>query len=104
MGKPRLQFSNRYVFAKVMQDNPDLCREMLERTLGSPSSASSPCSSRPRHEHSEEKRDGLARLIGAMGDSGCSSTEILEVVKTGVTDELLVKCGIAVASDSRTAR
>ncbi|HIY84249.1 Rpn family recombination-promoting nuclease/putative transposase [Rubneribacter sp.] len=29
----RLPFSNRYVFAKVMQDNPDLCREILERIL-----------------------------------------------------------------------
>lgn len=36
MGGLRLPFSNRYVFAKVMQDNPDLCREMLERILGVP--------------------------------------------------------------------
>lgn len=32
----RLPFSNRYVFAKVMQDNPELCREMIERILGMP--------------------------------------------------------------------
>ncbi len=29
-----LPFSNRYVFAKVMQDNPDLCKEIIERVLG----------------------------------------------------------------------
>lgn len=29
----RLPFSNRYVFAKVMQDNPDLCKELIERIL-----------------------------------------------------------------------
>lgn len=29
----RLPFSNRYVFAKVMQDNPDLCKEVIERVL-----------------------------------------------------------------------
>ena len=29
----RLPFSNRYVFAKVMQDNPDLCKEVIERIL-----------------------------------------------------------------------
>lgn len=28
-----LPFSNRYVFAKVMQDNPELCREFVERVL-----------------------------------------------------------------------
>lgn len=27
------RFSNRYVFAKVMQDNPELCRELIERIL-----------------------------------------------------------------------
>lgn len=28
-----LPFSNRYVFAKVMQDNPDLCKKVIERIL-----------------------------------------------------------------------
>ena len=30
----RYPISNRYVFAKVMQDNPDLCQEMIEQILG----------------------------------------------------------------------
>lgn len=30
----RKPFSDRYVFAKVMQDNPDLCREVIEVALG----------------------------------------------------------------------
>lgn len=34
MARGKLRFSNRYVFAKVMQDNPDLCREVIERVLG----------------------------------------------------------------------
>lgn len=29
----RYPISNRYVFAKVMQDNPDLCQEMIEQIL-----------------------------------------------------------------------
>jgi len=36
MSKPaatRKPFSNRYVFAKVMQDNPDLCKAVIERVL-----------------------------------------------------------------------
>lgn len=33
MSNTRPPFSNRYVFAKVMQDNPDLCKEVVERIL-----------------------------------------------------------------------